>query len=176
MGDSPCSALDTCFAQKLSCCFLTILKMANLKQNQSSQCYHNKQISIFKSISEKFRSKYVEYKDKTAMLKKKYKIKSGKLKEIELKYNILQSENEKKAKRITELEHKLQQLKQNVDDNNCMIQSMAKKFEIENKPMIIKMKEKELQCDEFKKFIDMLFNRIMSDRLDKIIQLTDHTN
>ena len=114
-----------------------------------------------------------------------------------MKYNILQSENEKKAKRITELEHKLQQLKQNVDDNNCMIQSMAKKFEIENKSttikmkekelqsdefeienksMIIKMKEKELQCDEFKKFIDMLFNRIMSDRLDKIIQLTDHTN
>ena len=118
----------------------------------------------------------MEYKDKTAMLKKKYKIKSGKLKEIELKYNILQSENEKKAKRITELEHKLQQLKQNVDDNNCLIQSMAKKFEIENKSMIIKMKEKELQCDEFKKFIDMLFNRIMSDRLDKIIQLTDHTN
>ena len=82
-----------------------------------------------------------------------------------MKYNILQSENEKKAKRITELEHKLQQLKQNVDDNNCMMQFMA-----------IKMKEKELQCDEFKKFIDMLFNRIMSDRLDKIIQLTDHTN
>ena len=93
-----------------------------------------------------------------------------------MKYNILQSENEKKAKRITELEHKLQQLKQNVDDNNCLIQSMAKKFEIENKSMISKMKEKELQCDEFKKFIDMLFNRIMSDRLDKIIQLTDHTN
>ena len=93
-----------------------------------------------------------------------------------MKYNILQSENEKKAKRITELEHKLQQLKQNVDDNNCMIQSMAKKFEIENKSTTIKMKEKELQCDEFKKFIDMLFNRIMSDRLDKIIQLTDHTN
>ena len=103
-----------------------------------------------------------------------------------MKYNILQSENEKKAKRITELEHKLQQLKQNVDDNNCMMQFMAIKmkekelqsdeFEIENKSMIIKMKEKELQCDEFKKFIDMLFNRIMSDRLDKIIQLTDHTN
>ena len=176
MGDSPCSALDTCFAQKLSCCFLTILKMANLKQNQSSQCYHNKQISIFKSISEKFRSKYVEYKDKTAMLKKKYKIKSGKLKEIELKYNILQSENEKKAKRITELEHKLQQLKQNVDDNNCMMQFMAIKmkekelqsdeFEIENKSMIIKMKEKELQCEEFKKLIEMLFNRTFEELLD----------
>ena len=140
--------------------------MANLKQNQSSQCYHNKQISIFKSISEKFRTKYVEYKDKTASLKNKLKIKSGKLKEIELKYNILQSENEKKAKRITELEHKLQQLKQNVDDNNCMIQSMAKKFEIENKSMIIKMKEKELQCDEFKKLIEMLFNRKFEELLD----------
>ena len=83
-----------------------------------------------------------------------------------MKYNILQSENEKKAKRITELEHKLQQLKQNVDDNNCLIQSMARKFEIENKSMIIKMKEKELQCEEFKKLIEMLFNRTFEELLD----------